>query len=87
MRESIKQGSGNLGKFAAIGTRRCNHWKASNNREREEYYAYNFILLFILEMLKSIISAQIFQQSFFVITQTVLLSYKLYGKPNTPKVG
>jgi len=55
--------------------------------EREEYYAYNFILLFILEMLKSIISAQIFQQSFFVITQTVLLSYKLYGKPNTPKVG
>ncbi len=56
-------------------------------REREEYYAYNCILLFILEMLNSIISAWIFQQLFFVITQTVLLSYKAVWESKYSKSG
>ncbi len=55
--------------------------------EREEYYAYNFILLFILEMLKSIIYSWIFQQPFFVITQTVLLSYKAVWESKCTKSG
>ncbi len=55
--------------------------------EREEYYAYHFILLFILEMLNSIISAWIFQQLFFVITQTVLLSYKAVWESKYSKSG
>lgn len=38
-------------------------------------------------MLKSIISAQIFQQSFFVITQTVLLSYKALLESKHSKSG
>lgn len=38
-------------------------------------------------MLKSIISAQIFQQSFFVITQTVLLSYKALWEAKHSKSG